>query len=95
MNWADAVNGSYELIGGIFVFLNCLKLYKDKKIRGVTLSTGLFFASWSWWNLYYYPSLNQWLSFLGGLLIGAANSAWIIMAIYYTRKEKRDVAAQY
>lgn len=86
---ADTINGSYELIGGIFLLLNCIKLYRDKKVRGVMLSTATFFATWSWWNLYYYPSLNQWVSFCGGLLIAITNAAWVIMAIYYSRKEKR------
>ncbi len=89
MNWADAVNGTYELVGGIFLLLNFIKLYKDKKVRGIMLSSAAFFASWSWWNLYYYPSLNQWISFAGGLLIGITNATWIIMAIYYQRKERR------
>lgn len=88
MNLADAINGTYELVGGIFLLLNCLKLYKDKKVRGITLSAATFFATWSWWNLYYYPSLDQWFSFAGGILIVITNTTWLIMAIYYTRKEK-------
>jgi uncharacterized membrane protein YfcA len=95
MNWADVINGSYEFVGGIFLLINCLKLYKDKKVRGVTLSAAAFFATWSWWNLYYYPSLNQWYSFAGGLLIAITNASWVIPAIYYTYfKEGREKVSE-
>lgn len=87
MSWQDAINGSYEFIGGIFLLLNCFKLYKDKEVKGVSIFVSGFFATWSWWNCYYYPHLNQWLSFAGGLLIGTTNAAWVIMATYYMRKE--------
>lgn len=89
MNWADGINGIYELTGGILLLLNCFRLYKDKKVRGITISAAAFFATWSCWNLYYYPSLNQWFSFCGGLLIVIANATWVIMAIYYTKKERQ------
>ena len=91
MSLADGINGSYEFIGGIFLALNCWRLYKDKQVKGVSLFTAAFFATWSWWNLYYYPSLNQWLSFSGGLLLGIMNALWVIMAIYYERKRKSKV----
>jgi len=90
MNWADGINGAYEFIGGIFLLLNCFRIYKDKKIRGVTLSAATFFSTWSWWNLYYYPSLNQWISFCGGIFIAVTNTWWVGMAIYYTIKENKN-----
>lgn len=90
MNYADAINGLYEFIGGIFLLLNCFKLYQDKKIRGITLSASTFFATWSWWNLYYYPSLDQWFSFTGALFIAATNTTWLLMAFYYSRKENNS-----
>ena len=91
MTWADNVNGTYEFIGGIFLLLNCIKLYRDKQIKGVTLATSIFFATWSWWNMYYYPSLNQWVSFSGGVLIAITNTAWVIMAIHYIRRKYKDL----
>jgi hypothetical protein len=35
------------------------------------------------WNLFYYPHLDQWLSFAGGVLIVLANTVWIAMAVHY------------
>jgi uncharacterized membrane protein YfcA len=91
MTIQDCINGSYEAIGGAFLLINCLRLYKDKEVKGITLSAAFFFSTWSWWNLYYYPHLNQWMSFYGALLIAASNTLWIAMAIYYTYFKKSNI----
>ena len=83
------VNGIFELLAGIFVLNHCRVLYHDKIVRGASvLSTGFFFL-WGIWHLYYYPHLDQWVSFAGGLLIVATNLLWVGMMIYYTQLEKR------
>lgn len=87
--WADKANGLYEMFGGFVVLLHCLRLYEDKKVRGVSITATIFFLSWGVWNLYYYPSLSQWYSFMGGCGIVAANALWIVMMIYYRRKEHK------
>lgn len=81
----DLINGLYESVGGLLLAKNCYHLYKDKKVRGVSVFTTGFFASWGYWNLYYYPHLNQWLSFVGGLLIVFFNTLWVLMALYYNK----------
>lgn len=68
---------------------NVRQLYKDKQVRGISVLTTVFFTSWGVWNLYYYPHLDQWLSFAGGLVIVTANVAWVSQMFYYNRKEKR------
>ncbi len=88
--WQDLVNGLYEGCGGFIILLSIIKLHKDKMVRGVHILTTAFFMSWGWWNLYYYPHLGQWVSWVGGLLIVTANSFWVGQMIYYTRKERRD-----
>lgn len=87
--WADRVNGIYEMLGGMFVMMHVLRLLKDKKVKGVSLVATVFFTSWGFWNLYYYPSLDQWWSFIGGLGIVTANTFWITLMIYYTRKNSK------
>lgn len=84
MNHADFINGIYETIGGILLFLNCYRLYKDKEVKGVSLATCGFFASWGYWNLYFYPFYGAWLSTIGAAILTVANTIWIVMAIYYT-----------
>ncbi len=88
MSIPDAINGTYELLGGFFLLANCVRLIKDKEVRGVSIFAAAFFTSWGGWNLYYYPSLNQWCSFYGGLLIVTANTWWVSLAIYYSRKKR-------
>ena len=65
MTWADTTNGIYESMGGLFMLANCVKVYKDKEVKGISLLSMLFFTSWGYWNLYYYPSLSQWMSTVG------------------------------
>jgi hypothetical protein len=79
----DIVNALFELFGAGFSMLNVLRLANDKKIRGIYYPVWIFYTIWGIWNLWYYPSVNCWYSFLAGLLLVCVNSAWIILAIRY------------
>lgn len=84
----DYGNSLFELIGAFFQVKNCLQIYKDKEIKGVYWPAWLFFTSWGYWNLYYYPSLNQWFSFVAGALMAIANTTWVSLAWYYTHRKE-------
>lgn len=73
----DTINCAFESLAGVFVFLSVWRVWKDKQVRGVSWIMILFMLTWSGWNLYYYPSLGQWNSFYGGLIIAFANFCWI------------------
>jgi len=88
MTYPDLVNSLFEFSGGFFILLHCRRLFKDKQVKGVSIFATTFFTSWGYWNLFYYPHLDQWLSFIGGLFIVAANSVWVGMMIYYLRRER-------
>lgn len=88
--WQDSVNGLFELCSGFFILLHCIKMFQDKKIRGVSFLAAVYFTSWSYWNLYYYPHLHQWRSFSGGIFTTMAHTIWFLMIVYYLRKEKYD-----
>lgn len=79
----DLINGLFEGVGAIVVWFNVVCLYKDKEIKGILLSVSTFFAVWSLWNLYYYPSLNQIVSFIGGIFLAIGTWVWLIMAFKY------------
>jgi uncharacterized membrane protein YfcA len=81
----DLVNGAFEAVGGAMIVMNCVRLYRDKCVRGVSVLPVTFFTSWGIWNLFYYPSLGQWASFAGGCSIVIANAVWLGMAIHYRR----------
>lgn len=89
MTWQDFINAFFEFGAGFAVLLHCLQLYKDKIVRGTSVWATSFFFSWGLWNLYYYPHLDQWASFFGGLSIVTANLLWVSMLWYYIRKEQK------
>ena len=91
MTWPDMVNGLYELCGGFFVLLHCIKLCRDKQVQGVSVVATIFFATWGGWNLYYYPHRGQWASFAGGCNIVTMNILWIGLMWYYIKREKRRI----
>ncbi len=86
--WQDLVNGSYELLGAPFIFLSVIQLYKEKKVHGVSWMHAGFFATWGFWNLYYYPHLDQWFSFIGGVAIVIVNTFWLGQILYYSKIKK-------
>jgi len=88
-DWADLINGGFELAGGAFITLSVVKLWREKRVRGVSYVHAAFFSSWGFWNLYYYPSLDQWASFVGGVGIVTMNTIWLAQLIYYTWRERR------
>ena len=88
MEWQDIVNGCYELFGMPFILLSIIKLHKDKIVRGISWVHAGFFLCWGCWNLYYYPYLNQWCSFIGGIGVVLANMVWVGQLIYYTKYPK-------
>jgi hypothetical protein len=85
--YPDLINGSFEAIGSLLVWLNIRQLYRDKVVRGVHIAPVMFWTAWGYWNIYYYPHLNQWLSFAGGISVVLANSVWVGQMLYY-RKER-------
>lgn len=89
MNWADFTNGLFEAGTGLAACHSCYRLYCDKKVAGLSHYLMWWVTLWGYWNLYYYPSLNQWLSFTGGIVIVTANTVWIGMSVYYYRRGKR------
>lgn len=90
--WAtpDRVNALFELAGSLFVGLSVVRLMRDKKVRGVSWLTNVFFTSWGIWNVYFYSHLAQWWSLAGGLALALVNVVYLYLMIHYIRKEKRD-----
>ena len=83
MTWQDLVNGSYESLAAFAVLNHCRVLYNAKKSEGVSILSVIFFWTWGIWNVYYYPHLNQWISFLGGCMIVLANGLYVYLLIKY------------
>ena len=86
MSLADIVNGAFEVAGGLAVVQNCRRLTRDKQVRGIDWRVTGFFTVWGLWNLYFYPSLHQWFSFAGGVVIVLGNFWWLSLAVRYRRR---------
>lgn len=84
----DLVNGSFEFLGALFLARNALLLYQDKVAKGVSKLSTSFFTAWGIWNLFYYPSLNQTWSFMGGVAIVLTNATWLALMLFYSKKNK-------
>ena len=87
MNIPDIINGTFEAIAGIIMLLNIRQVYHDKKVRGISMASCLFFLLWGYWNLYYYPQLEQWFSVVGGVILVTTNTIWVGMMMHYIKKE--------
>ena len=85
---ADTVNCIFGLFGGLLLWLNVYRLHHDKEFRGVSIIPVAFFMVWGYWNLYFYPAVGAWLSWIGGMVIVIANTVWLSQMIYYHRKGK-------
>lgn len=72
----DFVNGLFEFAGGVGAWMNVRQIRKDQMVRGISGFVWVF-TLWGFWNLFYYPSLDQWASFAGGVVIVAGNSLWL------------------
>jgi hypothetical protein len=88
MQLNDVVNGTFEFGAGLFNLLNVRRILKDKKLDGVSWIPTVFFSLWGLWNLFYYPSLNQPLSFVGGLSIVCVNLLWLYLVWYYGKRNQ-------
>ncbi len=80
----DIVNGMFEFGAAIMLMLNVIRLHKDKQIKGVSPWPVVFFTAWGFWNLHYYPSLNQFWSTIGGLFVVAVNMVWLFQVALYS-----------
>ncbi len=81
----DIINGVIEFVGGILCWMNFFRLLRDKQVRGVCWGATMFFATWAFWSLPYYASLDQWLSCAGAVFLVTGNWAWVILAIKYRK----------
>lgn len=83
----DLINGLFETIGGLSVWMHVFAALKAKKIVGVSRYAVAMLTLWGFWNLFYYPWLGQWWSFAGGLVIVSGNLAWLwAMKKYWSAK---------
>ena len=85
MQIPDLINGGFELLSSVMILNHCRVLLRDKSVAGVSIMSTMFFVLWGGWNLWYYPHLEQMLSFYGGIAIMVANAVWVGLMFKYRR----------
>jgi hypothetical protein len=85
----DLFNGLFEFVGGLFILRSIFKLLQDKKVAGIAWEMIAFFTLWGAWNLYYYPALDQWFSFVGGCFIVLVNTIYVGLLLFYGGQRSR------
>lgn len=83
----DIINALFEAAASIFVWFNVMALRRDRVVKGVHWTPIAVFAVWGYWNMYYYPHLDQWWSFFAGIGVAVANTVWILLLLKI-RKER-------
>mgnify|MGYP001599850197 CR=1 FL=1 len=83
MSWQDSVNAGFELACALLLWANVRTLYKDKQIKGIALSPNYLYLAGGLWDLYYYPFLNQWISFFACAVYTTGFTLWLGMAVWY------------
>lgn len=93
MNLADAGNAFFEGGLALLLTLNIKQLVKDREVKGVKLLPSIFVTAWGYWNLFYYPHLHQWASFVGGAGVCAMNTTWLYLAMKYKYQARKKTKA--
>ena len=79
----DIINGLFEACAAALLLFNVRRVLKDKMVRGIHWLPTTFFPAWGLWNLFYYPSLDQWFSFAGGACVVLVNIVWLGLMFRY------------
>lgn len=95
MNIPDLINGSFELLAAAAVLNNCWTVWQHKQVRGVSIASTAFFLLWGVWNLYYYPYLDQFFSFAGGIAITIANIIYVALLVRFGRHRRTPIYYAY
>jgi hypothetical protein len=72
----DTINSLWEIVGGWLIWINVVRLWQHREVRGTSPLLNLFFFSWGVWNLLYYHQMNQPWSFLGQTLMVSGYLTW-------------------
>lgn len=83
MQTNDIINATFELTGGLLLFINCWRIYKDKQVKGYSIIPLLVFVLWGYYNLYFYPSVGAIFSFYAAISVVFANTIYLGQILYY------------
>jgi hypothetical protein len=86
----DIINAMFELGGLIAILFSIRQVLKDKQVKGIHWATVALFATWGFWNLFFYSGLAQWFSFGAAACLGVAQFAYVALLIYFSRRSNEQ-----
>lgn len=81
----DMINGGFEFAAGLAILNHCFALLQDRRVAGVSTASVAFFTAWGGWNIFYYPHLDQFWSFTGGIFVVLTNAIYVALLIHFRR----------
>ncbi len=84
---ADTVNATFQGVAALLVWHHVWMLRKDKAVAGISIPATCMMLLWSFWNMYYYPSLGQWWSFSTSIIMLGANAVRVFLLFKYKDNE--------
>lgn len=86
----DTINAIFETGGGIAVTYNCIRLWRDRAVNGISITSQAWFSTWGLWNIYFYWYYDHTYSWYAAIFLASVNSLWVVMAIYFTYFDRKQ-----
>ena len=81
----DLINALFEFGGCLALIPSIRAILRDKCVQGFSIYAPIFFTSWGWWNILYYPHLDQFWSAIAAVLLAITNSIYLVLVFKYRR----------
>ena len=85
----DAITSLFQIGAIVFLIINILQLNKDKELKGINIWMIIYFTVWSYWSIYMYVELDQFLSALMSIGIAVAYTIWLFLAWFILAASRR------
>jgi len=81
----DIINAVFVWAALIMSVLDLRRILVDRVLGGIHFGSAVLFTVWPLWDLCYYHSLGQWVSFCVCFLLACVRLCWF-SAVYRNRK---------
>ena len=85
----DEINSFFISVASIFYFLNLLKLYKDKEVKGISILSIVFFSTWNFWTLYFFWDTEFSLTRNAYIAVAISNFLYLSLLFRYMVLDKK------
>lgn len=84
--WVDLVNSGFETLGAGLVWVNVVRIRRDKAVLGSDWRVSAAWLIPSIWYAIYYAKLGHWLSLAAHLVMLLGSLTWVAHAVVYDRR---------